>query len=161
MLTITQAQIDDVTLGIIDITWNGLAMPLVDRESEIQVNFSEVLVAFGAAGNITELGAFRTSENIPLILVPTIQSGVDYWGFLTGETGNTQTSGGAAPSKVVPKPLVVTTINGVLTIFKTAPIKETTVSYIDTGVTKPSMPFRAFADISREAGKQLWQFVGA
>lgn len=160
VITITEAKLADVTLGIQNITWDALDMPLVDRDGEIQVAMEEEIVTYGAAGNITDLGGFVIKENMN-ISVPFIQSGADFFNFLLGQSSGTRNSGGGAPRRIVYKQLVITTENGVLTIFKTFPVKNTTIGYSDTDITKPGITFNAVADIARAAQAQLWEFIPA
>lgn len=154
-LTITEAQLLDVTLGITDITWNGLPVPLVDRESPIQIAFTEETVMYAAAGNVSDLGGFITRHNIESINVPFIQSGPAFWAFMD-PLGGLTSGGGSTPTRLVGEPLVITSANGVLTIFKAQPVRETTIEYQDTDITRPGILFRAYADITRAAGTQLW-----
>ena len=157
-ITITEAKLADVNLGITNITWNGLDMPLPDRDSPIQVQFVESTVMFGAAGNVSDLGGFITKHDISAVNVPTIQSGPAFWAFMDSIGGSTS-GGGSAPTRMVFKPLVITANNGVLTIYKAMPIREATVEYNDQAITVPSILFRCIADISRAAGSQVWSFA--
>jgi len=159
-ITITEAKLADVTLGIQDITWKGLSMPLIDRDGEIQVAMEEEVVTYGAAGNISDLGGFVIKEGMN-ISVPFIQSGADFYNFLLGQTSGTRNSGGGPARRMVFWPLVITTENGVLTIFKTFPVKNTTIGYSDTDITKPGITFNVVADIARAAQAQLWEFIPA
>ena len=157
-IVITAAKLADVNLGITDITWNGLPMPLPDRDSPIQVQFVEDRVMFGAAGNISNLGGFTTKHDIEAINVPTIQSGADFWAFMDPIGGSTS-GGGSAPARMVGQPLVITTNNGVLTVYKAQPIREATIEYNDQAITVPSILFACYADITRVAGSQVWSFA--
>ena len=156
-LDISNDRVAQVSLGILDVTYDGASTPMIDKEGTIEFNFTESRVEVRAAGNVSKIAEFISRQDLETVSIPLLEAGSDAVTLMFGGI----TGGGGAPSLVSTAVLVVQSIAGTFTAHAASPLGESTISISDEEVSKPVLVFNCMADLTRDAGQQVWSFVAA
>lgn len=153
-MDITNTRLAQVSLGILDVTFDGDAIPLIDKEGAIEFVFTEGRKEVRAAGALSKIAEFVIRQDLESVSIPLLEAGSDAIGLLFGSL-----SGGGGPAYLAPTfVLRVQSLTGTLTAWAASVVGETTITISDEEETKPVLKFNCMADLSRDEGKQVWTF---